>query len=158
MKFHTRYDPPTDAGITFDEPSMTQQHFADECDINKIIERAIKTGDTTVFSSTERGQFYDCTVAKDYTDAMAMINDVNDDFKSLPSRIREMFGNDVSAYVQFMSNPENLQQAVELGLLERSEEVKAPLSPSPEADKPQSGASVSDPAASTAAEPGTSPS
>ncbi len=50
-KFHTRYNPPPSPGIVFEEPTMTQQHFRDECDINKIVERAIRTGDTTVFTS-----------------------------------------------------------------------------------------------------------
>ncbi|ENR6342793.1 hypothetical protein AB1H01_003806 [Escherichia coli] len=83
-KFHTRYDPPPSPGIEFTEPTMTQQHFRDECDINKIVERAIRTGDTTVFTSAQRGEFYDASAITDYVDAMALIDDVNDDFNSLP--------------------------------------------------------------------------
>lgn len=121
-KFHTRYDPPQSPGIEFKEPTMTQQHFRDECDINKIVERAIRTGDTTVFTSAQRAEFYDASVITDYVDAMALIDDVNDDFNSLPSTIRSMFGNNVKQYVEWMSNPANWNKARELGLLSGGEE------------------------------------
>lgn len=121
-KFHTRYDPPPSPGIEFKEPTMTQQHFRDECDINKIVERAIRTGDTTVFTSAQRAEFYDASAITDYVDAMALIDDVNDDFNSLPSTIRSMFGNNVKQYVEWMSNPANWSKARELGLLSGGEE------------------------------------
>ena len=122
LKFHTRYNPPPSPGIVFEEATMTQQHFRDECDINKIVERALRTGDTTVFTSAQRAEFYDASAVTDYADAMALIDDVNDDFNSLPSAIRSMFGNNVSQYVEFMSNPANWDKARELGLLSGGEE------------------------------------
>lgn len=133
-RFHTRYDPPPSPGIVFTEPSKTQQHFRDECDINKVVQRALHTGDMTIFTTQQRGEFYDASVVSDYSDAMAMINDVHDDFKSLPSEIRAQFGNDVSKYVAWMSDPANWEAAVELGLLETAEPSKG--SPSEESVVP----------------------
>ncbi|WP_157941802.1 hypothetical protein [Escherichia coli] len=121
LKFHTRYNPPPSPGIVFEEPTMTQQHFRDECDVNKIVERAIRTGDTTVFTSAQRAEFYDASAVTDYADAMALIDDVNDDFNSLPSATRALFGNNVKQYVEFMSNPRNWDKARELGLLSGGE-------------------------------------
>ncbi len=146
-KFHTRYDPPPSPGIVFAKPTMTQQHFRDECDINKIVERAIRTGDTTVFTSTQRAEFYDASAITDYVDAMALIDDVNDDFNSLPSATRAMFGNNVSQYVEFMSNPANWDKARELGLLSGGEvsatEPKVRESePAPASPRERSGADV----------------
>lgn len=109
---------------------MTQQHFRDECDLNKIVQRALQTGDMTIFTTQQRGEFYDASVVSDYADAMAMIDDVNDDFSSLPSAVRAQFGNDVSKYVEWMSDPANWEKAVELGLLETAE----PLAGSPSKD------------------------
>ncbi|WP_176202978.1 hypothetical protein [Salmonella enterica] len=134
-KFHTRYAPPPSPGVVFEEPTMTQQHFRDECDVNKIVERAIRTGDATVFTSDQRGEFYDAGAITDYADAMAMIDDVNDDFNSLPSALRFQFDNSVSKYVEWMCNPLNWDKARELGLLsggetpEGSPSVPAPASP-----------------------------
>lgn len=121
LKFHTRYNPPPSPGVDFVEPTLTQQHFRDECDVNRIVERAIRTGDTTVFTSAQRAEFYDASVVTDYADAMAMIDDVNDDFNSLPSATRAMFGNSVSQYVEWMCNPLNWDKARELGLLSGGE-------------------------------------
>lgn len=146
-KFHTRYDPPPSPGIEFTEPTMTQQHFRDECDINKIVERAIRTGDTTLFTSAQRGEFYDASSITDYTDAMALIDDVNDDFNSLPSATRAIFGNNVSQYVEFMSNPANWDKARELGLLSGGEvsatepEVRE-SEPAPASPRERSGAEM----------------
>lgn len=146
-KFHTRYNPPPSPGIVFEEPTMTQQHFRDECDINKIVERAIRTGDTTVFTSAQRAEFYDASAITDYVDAMALIDDVNDDFNSLPSTIRSMFGNNVKQYVEWMSNPQNWSKARELGLLSGGEvsatEPKVRESePAPASPRERSGADV----------------
>lgn len=113
---------------------MTQQHFRDECDINKVVQRAIQTGDMTVFTTQQRGEFYDASIATDYADAMAMLDDVHDDFNSLPSAVRAEFGNNVSKYVEWMSDPENWSKAVELGLLEASEPSAG--SPSKDAGAP----------------------
>ena len=33
MKFYTRYEVPPEVGLEFEKPSLTQQHFKDECDI-----------------------------------------------------------------------------------------------------------------------------
>lgn len=136
LKIYSRYDVPGDAGIEFSEPSMTQQHFADECDVNQIIQRAVQTGDMSVFTPSQRADYYDASIATDYAQAMQMMNDVNDDFSSLPAQVRAHFGNDVSQYLAFMSNPD-LDTAVELGLLERPETVESPIPAAPEADKPQ---------------------
>ncbi|EGA3806839.1 hypothetical protein ACKW8P_002928 [Escherichia coli] len=146
-KFHTRYNPPPSPGIEFTEPTMTQQHFRDECDVNKIVERAIRTGDTTVFTSAQRGEFYDASAITDYVDAMALIDDVNDDFNSLPSTIRSMFGNNVKQYVEWMSDPQNWSKARELGLLSGGEvsatEPKVRESePAPASPRERSGADV----------------
>ncbi|MEG8107025.1 hypothetical protein [Escherichia marmotae] len=147
-KFHTRYDPPPSPGIEFKEPTMTQQHFRDECDINKIVERAVRTGDTTVFTSAQRAEFYDASAITDYVDAMALIDDVHDDFKSLPSTIRSMFGNNVKQYVEWMSNPANWNKARELGLLSGGEESATERasvresSPAPASPRERSGADV----------------
>lgn len=146
-KFYTRYNPPPSPGVEFKEPTLTQQHFRDECDINKIVERAIRTGDATVFTSTQRAEFYDASVVTDYADAMALIDDVHDDFNSLPSAVRSLFGNNVSQYVEFMSNPANWDKARELGLLSGGEEavtepeVREPA-PAPATPRERSGAEV----------------
>ncbi|UDN67520.1 internal scaffolding protein [robinz microvirus RP_163] len=120
LKIFSRYNVPPSEGITFIKPSMTQQHFADETDINQIIRRAVATQDYSVFTPTVRSEFYDCSTYDDYQSSINFINDVEDDFASLPSHVRKEFGNNPDAYVAFMTDPANISKAVELGLLQGS--------------------------------------
>ena len=46
MEFATKFKPHKDKGITFVKPSLCQQHFKDECDINTIIAHFQETGQT----------------------------------------------------------------------------------------------------------------
>ncbi|AST68717.1 hypothetical protein BFG07_08490 [Kosakonia cowanii] len=121
VKIYSRYDVPAYAGLSCPEPTRTQQHFADEVDINKIISRAISTGDTTVFTTTERAQYFDCSNFEDYQASLDFIAGVEEDFYSLPSRVRKEFDNNPDNYVEFMTDPRNYAKAVELGLLEGGE-------------------------------------
>lgn len=43
-KFRTAYNRDSVEGITFNEPSMAQQHFKDECDVNNILRKYESTG------------------------------------------------------------------------------------------------------------------
>lgn len=140
IKIYSRYDVPESKGVVFTEPTSTQQQFRDETDINKIVARAIQTGDATVFTTTERGQFYDCTTFNDYQDALQRIADVDEDFYSLPSSVRKYFDNDPDNYVEFMSDPDNHDKAVELGLLQGSGDKEPPAAP-PTPEQPPAGPS-----------------
>lgn len=120
VKIRSRYEYPAHAGITFTKPSRTQQHFADETDINQIIRRAVATQDYSVFRPNERAEFYDCSTFESYQESVNFLNDIEDDFASLPSHVRKEFGNDVDQYVTFMTDPANHEKAVELGLLQGS--------------------------------------
>lgn len=121
-KIYSRFKPPAKPGLSDFSPTRTQQHFKDETDINKIIQRAITTGDTTVFTTTQRGEYYDVSAFEDYQTALDTISDVKADFFSLNAKLRQQFGNDPERYVEFMSDPANVSKAIELGLLEGSGE------------------------------------
>lgn len=152
VKIHSRFDVPESKGITFTEPTRTQQHFADEVDINQIVNRALKTGDVSIFTPRERGEYFDCSDYEDYQSSLNYIADIESDFMSLPSSVRKEFGQDVHKYVQFMTDPRNIEKAVELGLLQGVEKplLKAADSgtPSPSVEPPEA---VLPPAATSAA-------
>lgn len=128
-KIYSRFDRPKKDGITFTEKTRTQQHFAKEVDINEIVKRAINTGDVTVLTPQQRGEYYDCTAFEDYQQALEYVAAVEEDFFTLPSAVRKEFGNDPDAYVQFMSEPKNFAKAVELGLLQGSGDKTPPAAP-----------------------------
>lgn len=115
--------------IHFPEKSLTKQAFKDECNINKIMSRYEKTGLITHIAkgAPQYGDFSNITT---YHEAVNQIMLAQDMFESLPAKLRQQFNNDPELFVDFCSNPENLEQLQEMGLAE------PPPSPPDEAVKP----------------------
>lgn len=110
-------------------PSMTKQSFAEEVDINKILERA-RAGQDIRASVTERvAQYGDFSNVPSYQAALDLINRANGMFMSLDANIRERFFNDPRRMVMFLQDSSNYDEAVKLGLVLEKPEV-APVSES----------------------------
>lgn len=90
------------------EPSMTQQSNADEANLNVIMDRYLSTGQLPqVRADAIQGDF---TSVFDYRTAVEAIRDSNDAFQELPAEIRKKFGNDPGNFIEFASNPDNLEE------------------------------------------------
>ncbi|MEE1194426.1 MAG: hypothetical protein U0K79_06475 [Phascolarctobacterium sp.] len=96
-KFFTLYDeqPPKDS-VLITQPSMTDQTFADECDIHHIIANFNMTGivDSVGAHDPSTLQYGDTTLLPDYETACNLVSNVNAEFAALPSSVRAEFGND----------------------------------------------------------------
>ena len=110
--FKTRYDN-TKTSTPVGTKSKTQQHFKNECDINTIMSKYMRTG--TVPVTRLPPQYVDNNVTS-YQEAMQLVMDANDRFDELPSQLRKRFQNDPAQFLEFVENPENAAEAVELGL------------------------------------------
>lgn len=99
-------------------PGLTKQHMKDECDINKIIARYEKTGLLTHMRQIEP-QYLD-TTGIDYEAALNVVAQTNSIFESLPAQLRNKFENDPTQFLDYMHNPDNYSEAVELGLMHPS--------------------------------------
>lgn len=93
-------------------PSLAQQQFAKEADINVLIDRYKKTGsfyNPLVAASTPRTpQFSDLfAVPSDMTEQLAIIQNVQSLFASLPAKVRDSFGNDPAAFVAWAQDESN---------------------------------------------------
>lgn len=133
MEIFSRFNPPPSVDTTFEGESLTQQHFADECDINNIISNFYRTGflvDPTL-PMGRSPQFGDFTQVIDYADAQQLVIDANNAFANLPSRIRDRFSNDPARLLDFLSKKENLDEAISLGLVDRRDEPPHADSPAP---------------------------
>lgn len=94
--------------------SKTEQSHKNECNINKIIARAEKTGMLPV--NMNRGMFGDFS-SVDFLDMNIKIAKAREAFMSLPVDIRSRFSNDVSVLLDFIDNPANADEARRLQLL-----------------------------------------
>jgi phage internal scaffolding protein len=97
-----------------DSPDMAQQQFKDECDINTIARRFGISGQLPV--NGRAPSFGDFTGVDDYHSAMTAIREAQESFMALPGLVRERFGQDPQRFVEFCSDPRNIDQIRELGL------------------------------------------
>lgn len=102
--------------------SRTQQHFADECDVNKIMEKYNRTGvliDPLVprKQSPSYGDFAD---QPDFGTAQNMLAAGKRAFEELPEEIKERFGNNPQKLMAFLENPQNREEAQRLGLVKET--------------------------------------
>lgn len=118
---HSRYNLPPNPGFKNDEPSLTQQHFKDEADINNIMARYQKTGVLVdpLTQTTRKPMFDDFSELGDFRDHQQAVIDAQEMFMELPSRLRARFGNDPAELLQWLSRPENKEEAIELGLFSK---------------------------------------
>lgn len=109
-------DPKT--GELVKEPSMTKQSFVAECDINNIIKEFSVTGMTR--HVTERQALYaDLPDTVDFQMSLQIVAEAAAAFDALPSKIRARFNNDPAAFLEFLHDEKNRDEAMELGLLEQ---------------------------------------
>lgn len=115
----------SDAAAFFSSnPTLTQQHFKDEADINVIVDRFLKTGEVPQQDARAMyGDFLD--VPESYQDALNAVLDAQDAFQALPAKIRDRFGNDPYELISWLHDPKNASEAIELGLLEKVEPAQA---------------------------------
>lgn len=107
------YNPPDDPGIDNDEPTLTQQHFLEECDINVIMAR-VGMGQALPDKPVEYyGDFSD---SSDYHAQLNKLKAAEAEFMALPAKVRDRFNHNPAELLDFLSNKENQQQAIELGL------------------------------------------
>lgn len=111
-------------------PGKTQQQFAGETDINKIIAGFEKTG--MVKHLNEKEPFYgDVSELVGYHECLNKVHEAQAVFMGMDARVRERFKNDPNEMIEFLDDPRNLKEAVALGMVvERPEVVPgAPVTP-----------------------------
>ena len=117
--FHTLYEPPPQVEFRNDEPSLTQQHFADECDINNIVEKYMITGvlGDPMASPSVLPQYGDYSSVEDFHTAQNIIAQASQMFDTLPAQLRKRFNNDPAEMLSFLEDENNRDEAIHLGLV-----------------------------------------
>ncbi|WNK12933.1 MAG: internal scaffolding protein [Microvirus sp.] len=114
LTIHSYFNPPHHPGESNNEPSMTQQHYAEETDINFIMARFLKTG---LLNQIEAGTYEDVSQAEGYRESLHILKNADEQFATLPAAVRKKFENSPLNFLEFMHNPDNKNIAEELGLL-----------------------------------------
>jgi len=103
-----------ETGLACKDPSLAVESFADEADINTIVNRFLKTGELP--ANFRVPTYQDFEGVFDFQTAMNAVRQAADAFMQLPANVRSRFGNDPHNFVDFCSDPENLEEARKLGL------------------------------------------
>lgn len=111
----TPYGPRRRVAIEFKKPSRTHQSFKDECDINNILKRYERTGQLPELIKSNP-QYGDFSEAVDYQEAINIVRHAETQFAALPAEVRDRFRNSPEKFLQFVEDPKNGPQLVEMGL------------------------------------------
>jgi phage internal scaffolding protein len=101
-------------GLSCLDASLTQQQFAEEADINTIVNRFLKTGVLPTPNSFP--QYVDFEGVFDYQSAMNLVRAADESFMRMDAKVRARFNNSPQEFLEFFANPENSQEAIRLGL------------------------------------------
>jgi len=115
----TRTRVPSDAGGI----SRTKQSEEPATNINRIVERYMRTRDENILNPLGRKLNFADVTGMDYMEMRNAIADIGNEFQRLPSKVRKLFDNDAYQMLRWLEDPRNTEKAMELGLI-----------PDPEAD------------------------
>lgn len=104
-----------------DPKLMTNQQFKDECDINNIVRRQPHL---PYRQNVEAGFYADLSEIPDYDESLRRIMSAQDKFNSLPSDLRNRFGNNPQQLIDFLADSQNDEESYKLGLKIKKEEPK----------------------------------
>lgn len=115
-------------------PSLTRQEFAEECDINSIMARyeGHVIGGPGNLPPAVPVYFDFASAPQTLLEFLTFMQDADRQFMTLPAQVRREFDNDAKLFVDFASDPDNLEQMRTWGL--------AAPAPAPEPSKPASAA------------------
>lgn len=125
---------PPKRGLDCGTDTPVQQHFRDASDINQVMSRYLKTGVLSTGAPSmgaAQAMYGDFTDIGDYMACQNRIIAAQTGFDRLPSRVRARFRNQPMELVAFFSNPDNHDEAVELGLIEPPVAAKSVISDDP---------------------------
>lgn len=113
-------------GLSCPDPTLAQQSFKDECDINTIMRRFGQGAELPEnFRSPQYGDF---DQVADYQTALNAVRQADEAFMAMPADLRARFHNQPQELLDFLADGTNKAEAIKLGLIPRPE-------PAPEAPK-----------------------
>lgn len=106
-----------------EQPSLTVQEWAHDCDINNLMAQYERTGVLNHWNHGQQGEYLDLSDVPDLRQALEHLDTANRAFMTLPAAVRREFDNDAAKFVHFAQDRENLPQMRTWGL--------APAEPEP---------------------------
>ena len=124
------------------EPTMTQQQFKDECDVNNILRK--HGHDPVAFQALTRpgGVYADFSNITEYREMLDTVMNAQDAFSALPAHLRYRFGNDPAQLLEFIQDGKNYDEGVKLGILTPKQTNPQPVATPNDKSNDDKGATV----------------
>lgn len=98
-----------------EKPSLTDESFKQECDIDFIISNFVQRGIEPPEHQVQYGKQF---TSADFEKSLATITECKSAFECLPAIEKEKFNNSVTNFLDFISNPVNLKVSYEKGYID----------------------------------------
>lgn len=109
------------AATTNNEPSLTQQSFKDDADINVLVRRFGLDNMPIPPYADDPSYYGDFTNVPDLRTALELVRDAENRFMDLDAKLRAKFDNNPAKLWHWINDPDNGPEAVRLGLLRAPE-------------------------------------
>jgi len=113
--------------------SLTKVAHKDECDVNNVLRRYDQTGLIT-HVNTAVARYGDFSEINEYQESLNLVIEAQQSFGALPSAIRERFANNPGKFLEFVTNPANIDEMCDLGLAEKRSPEPTLNQPTPKAE------------------------
>lgn len=127
MQIRSRYalgDPVK--GLEFTQPSLTQQQFKDECEIESLLKAHNLSQVMGIVNNHGQQPLYaDVTDIPDFHDAQNHVARATEYFEGLPSDVRSRFNNSLAEFLTTLNNPGAREALTEMGVLKKVEDKAA---------------------------------
>lgn len=121
-----------DVALSCQDESLTVQSDMEDADINTIVRRFGLTGEMP--GNVRLPSYEDYDQVFDFRTAQDALIDARDRFMALPAQVRARFSNDPQAFLEFVVDPANVDEAVALGLaVKKTDTPPEPPTTPPEA-------------------------
>lgn len=116
MEFQHAYSEPfRGSDLECKDPSLAQQQFKDDVDINVLLERFQVTG--VMPQGVVMPSYGDFSAVMDFRSAQDALRRAKDSFMELPAKLRARFENDPQQLMDFLADEKNREEAERLGLV-----------------------------------------
>lgn len=108
-------------GLEFHQPSLTQQQFKDECEIESLL-KAHNLGQVMgIFNNHQRQPLYgDVSDIPDFHDSQNHVARATEYFQGLPSDVRAQFNNNLAEFLSALNNPSAREALTDMGVLKKA--------------------------------------
>lgn len=104
-------------GLECKDESLTVQSDSDRVSLDRILARFGRGGDLVDGVPVRQPMYGDFSEFPDYVTALNQVRDAQAMFEGLPALVRDRFANDPAKLIAFVSDPQNRDEAIKLGLV-----------------------------------------